>query len=373
MREDAPQPPTSRSGAWRCCGLTLGCLLLLLSCDSESALHVLGRAPHPPSGTCEAPSEGSAKTKLPAKLGALCLSRSVPARAFGVGLPPLVTFCQGWLGTSCERFAPFRLQHAEVATYQSKVDASLLEVQSLKFENPSLAYGYFTRVVLQGEDPRRSVFTAFAAGAGAAQSQNEAVVVAGNQVISLRLVNPALPPLRVIVQAGVALPALARELLTALGEENLKPLEVRLLPAADSLPLAVDYEPEDILDVSGLGPGAVGYYARGAKRWRLAALDRGEEDAALDVVSTLRKFHGASVLKQAPFDALGFSARKDEERARSAWLLTRRAQRIYAIGDDDFARPMGQLRGDAEATQLSESEKILELGRFMRQAEEIRK
>ncbi len=373
MHEDAPQPPTSRSAGWSCCGPAFCCLLLLLSCDSESALHALGRAPHRSSETCEAPSEGSAKTRLPLKLGKLCLSGSVPARAFGAGSPSLVTFCQGWLGTSCERFAPFRLQHAEVATYQSKVDVNSLEVQALRFENPSLAYGYFTRVALQGGDPRRSAFTAFEAGAGAAQSQNEGVVVAGNEVISLRLVNPALPPLRAVAQAGATMPALARELLTALRAESLKPLEVRLLPAADRLPLAVDYEPEDVLDVSGLGPGAVGYYARGAKRWRLAALDRGEEDAASDVVSTLRKFHGANVLKQAPFDALGFSARRDEERARSAWLLTRRAQRIYAIGDDDFARPLGQLQGDAEASQLSESEKLIELGRFMRQAEEIRK
>lgn len=386
MRGDRRQSPTRRtrpgclgqSRATQAASWLAGCFAcvgfsLALGCDSTSALHVLGRSqPRPKLGTCEHSATDSSKTQLPIELQGWCRSTTVPVRIFGAGFRPLDTFCHGWLGTGCERFSEFRLSRVEIATYPAKADARSLEVQLLGFETPVLAYAFFTRVVLMHGDPRVTPYESFAAGAAAVLNGVEALVVQGHQLISLRYMDSDTTLTVTGQRARKLLPEVARRIADSLPGGGLAPLEVRLLPAAGRVRLGINYEPADVLDVPGLGPGASGYYERGNKRWRLVALDRPEEAAAEDVTATLRKFHGASLLKDAPLEALAFKTRPRDQGPRIEWLLTRRAQRLYAIGDDDFA-PAGHSSRTAEAAGLLESEKLVELGRFMRQAEAIRK
>ncbi|MDX2056147.1 MAG: DUF6599 family protein [Polyangiaceae bacterium] len=368
MRARYPAPGTS--GSLVPCALLALSALIAIACDSESALKVLGRHSAPPQVLeCESSPGEIRKTRLPAKLGSLCLASTAPIRSFGTGSTPLYSFCRGLLGTDCAEFTPFHLLQAEAGVYRSKHGDAAIDAVVLAFETPALAFGYFSRSVLASEDPRKTPYVALLGDGAAAQSNIDARAVTGNQVVILRLSDSEQPTERVVERARVLLPEAVRGLTRALGGASELPLEVRLLPSAGLLPLGMAYEPENVLDVGGLGPGAVGYYARGVKRWRLAAVDGVEEAAALDVVSTLRKFHGATVLKQAPFDALTFTTPRTEAQAPSTWFLTRRAQRVYAIGDDDFVGS----RAQAEIAQLTESEKLQELGRFARSAEAIRK
>ena len=45
--------------------------------------------------------------------------------------------------------------------------------------------------------------------------------------------------------------------------------------------------PGDVLGISGLGSGAVGYYKDGDKRWRVVSLGRSDDDAAGDVLDCI--------------------------------------------------------------------------------------
>ncbi|MGH7280337.1 MAG: DUF6599 family protein, partial [Polyangiaceae bacterium] len=72
-----------------------------------------------------------------------------------------------------------------------------------------------------------------------------------------------------------------------------KPASARALPTANMLPNGIAYFPDDVLSLGKVGPGAIGYYKDGAKRYRLLAIQAPDVDTAKDVMKTIRSHAGA--------------------------------------------------------------------------------
>jgi hypothetical protein len=73
---------------------------------------------------------------------------------------------------------------------------------------------------------------------------------------------------------------------------------------------------------------------------------RQDEDGAKDVLKTLRKIDGAQSLKKETFDGVSFTLRSDDESPKVEWVVGRKADRIFGVGDEEYA-----LSGDAEAAK----------------------
>jgi hypothetical protein len=155
------------------------------------------------------------------------------------------------------------------------------------------------------------------------------------------------------------LPPIAKEIGAKLPGEAALPAAASSLPVDHRIPLGVSYDARDVFDVAGAGPGAIGFYKEGDKRWRVLGAVRQDEEGAKDVLKTLRKVDGAQSLKKETFDGVSFTLRSDEESPKVEWVVGRKGERIFGVGDEEYA-----LAGDPEAAKkasLPMAEKLTRL------------
>jgi len=89
---------------------------------------------------------------------------------------------------------------------------------------------------------------------------------------------------------------------------------------------------------------------------------RADEDAAKDVIKTLKKLDGARGVKGVVFEPLSFSLKSDETSPKLDWFVARRGSSIFGIGDEEHVLTTDQAAADAAAVKLSEAEKLGRLG-----------
>ncbi|HEY5959385.1 MAG TPA: hypothetical protein VIV60_22660, partial [Polyangiaceae bacterium] len=140
------------------------------------------------------------------------------------------------------------------------------------------------------------------------------------------------------------------------GEREL-PLAARLLPDAARLRLGVQFESKDVLGINGIGAGAIGSYHDGSKRYRIAAIDRPNEQSAQDVIKTLKRTEGASETKGPP-PSLTLLVRGASDGTKSEWVFGRAGRAVIGIGDDehsgsDRSNPAGRLSSSEKQAKLT--------------------
>src|SRR5262249_39511756 len=128
------------------------------------------------------------------------------------------------------------------------------------------------------------------------------------------------------------LPPLVKEMGAKLPGDTASPPGVSSLPRENLIPLGVRYWTKDLLDVEGVGGGAVGYYKDGAKRYRVVALLRNDIEQANDVLTTFGKLAGAAKEKGTAEGAVRFM-HKDEGVAVE-WLFARSGKGVFGVGDE---------------------------------------
>src|SRR5581483_1552534 len=111
----------------------------------------------------------------------------------------------------------------------------------------------------------------------------------GDYLAELSYTNEAESPDQMRESGKRVLPDIARAIGEHLTGDTALPSAVLQLPAEKRLPMGVSYSVDDVLHLSGAGGGAIGFYADGGKRWRVVSLVRADEDAASDVLETLKK------------------------------------------------------------------------------------
>jgi hypothetical protein len=89
------------------------------------------------------------------------------------------------------------------------------------------------------------------------------------------------------------LPVVAKAVGEKLPGATDKPASARALPTTNLLPNAIAYFPVNPLSLGKVGPGAIGYYRDGVKRFRMLAMQEPDVDTAKDVMKTIRSHAGA--------------------------------------------------------------------------------
>jgi hypothetical protein len=268
---------------------------------------------------------------FPVAIGGHCLDPHADVRRYGGKVsPPLAGACAA-LGVECD--LPLRLGLERVVSVRYVDVTGALEriIASVwSFRDPEAALAYLTeRVALDAELGRRPVL--FDAGAGGVLRGSGAALVRGGIVALFELEDERSTPAERARRAAVVLPPLAQSIGARLPGNVRLPRSVELLPAEGRTLDVLRYEGFDLFGISGVGRAARAHYEGPGGARDVVALVRQDEDAADDVMATLRKVEGARRIKQAPYGALRLR-QTEGTRVPMDWVFGRKGTIVLGVG-----------------------------------------
>jgi hypothetical protein len=325
--------------------------LLALSCSKKEEKAEQGSAPPPiqssKPGACASGGGTVADVQsggwFPKLAGGYCVDPNGEARAYGEAAKgTLDTVCTELLDGECEVYKQYGLKRVVTVRYVDGAGTpGSVNVIASRFGSPEGAFAFFTKRVIADGDPADGVPKELAAGAEGALGSGIAYVWRGDVVAELSYANELETPDQIRQSSAKVLPELAR----LIGDHvpgDVNPLPgVRLLLQERLLPMGISYQHRDALGITGLGAGATGYYQDGEQRYRVLGLARGDEDAAKDVLGTLKKLPGSKVQKDLGFDAVAFSTREGEGAPQADWLAGRSGGNVIIVGDEPLKLKAG--------------------------------
>jgi hypothetical protein len=303
-----------------------------------------GDAPPPPpsavAGLCSGGggkiTDGIAAKLLPTTVLGYCVDPHNEIRTYGKdGKGSIEQVCTELFDGECEVYRNYALERVVSARYADGAGTpGNVTVNLSRFDTSQNAFGFFTKRVVGDADPATLTTEQFDAGTMAALGSGVAYLFRGVHVAELNYSNDNEDPKTLKESAKRILPALAKAIGELLPGERELPAAARLLPEAGRFKLGVLFEPKDALGVTGAGPGAIGFYRDGERRYRILALERPNEQAAQDVIKTIRRATGASEPK-GPKATGTLELRLDAEGTKFEWVLARTGRAIVGVGDDD--------------------------------------
>jgi hypothetical protein len=284
-----------------------------------------------------APRDPFARALLPLRSGTLCADPHGAEKAYGEDAEkPFDRACDELLDGECEIYRSLgALRTMEVRYIDDSGSSATATVLLTKFNTSEGAYAMFTLRVVGDGDPAaeatpKRIEAAFTAAAGA----NNAYVVRGPFLAEVVLTDEAagsVAALRAAAERHVV--PLAKAIGAKLTGDPSPPPAAGALPASARLPLGVRYHTRDMLGVAGAGPGAVGYYREGGRRYRVAAMLRPDGDQAKDLLATLAKEPGAS-REKAPYDGFVRLIVQPAGELPAEWVLGRARGVVLGVGDE---------------------------------------
>ena len=303
---------------------------------------------------------------IPRVAGDYCVDPNGETRAYGEEAGgTLDKACTELFDGECEVYKSYGLKRVVTLRYiDGKGSPGAVNINLSRFENKDGAFGFFTKRVIADADPAESAPAKLEAGGAGALGTGIAYVWRGTHVAELSYTNELESPDQLKASSASALPALAKELGEKLPGDKAPPAAVSVLPDANRVNMGIHYEAKDVLGISGAGPGAVGFYKDGDKRWRVFTIVRSDEDSAKDVMKTLKKLDGAKNLKNAPVEGLAFSVRTKDSDPKIAWVVTRKGDRVFGIGDEESVLSGDTSADEAAKVSLSPEQKVEVLKRI---------
>lgn len=359
--------------------LSILCSLLLAAgaCKKSHTADERGAAPPPiassQAGACASGggtvADPVTSTFFPRAAGDYCVDPHGEARAFGKEASgSLDQVCTELFDGECEVYKAYGLERVVTLKYvDGKGSPGTVSVSLSRFATREGAFGFFTKRVVADTDPEEITLTKLDLPGAGALGSGIAYVWRGVHVAELSYTNEVEPPDQLKSTGKRVLPPLATALAVKLPGDTALPVAALALPAADRYPFGLSYAFDDVLGLTGVGAGAVGFYQRDGRRWRAFAIVRPDEDSAKDVVKALRKVEGSKTLKPPPIEGLAFSLRPDDDAPKLSWFATRTGRVVVGIGDEEFA-VSDQSEAGPKATNMSDEQKLAELGKLAQSA-----
>jgi hypothetical protein len=338
---------TRRLSSLKLVGFLFSCFAsaALGACDKDESLEKEQGARPPPvaSSRPHACSSGGGVVKdsvsanyFPRVGGSYCIDPHGETRAYGESASGTVDqVCTELFDGECEVYKRHGLERVVTLRYvDGKGSPGTVAVNLSRFKEKEGAYSFFTKRVIADSDPAELSLTDLKGPGAGAMGTGIAYVWRGNHVAELSYTNELESPDQLKASSQQALPPLAKAIAERLPGEPSYPAAVRALPEEHRLPLGVSYVKDDVLDVAGTGPGAIGYYRQDAKRWRVFSIARPDADSAKDVMLTLKKLEGAKSVKPPPIEALIVSRRELEDGPSVEWAVARNEATVIGVGDE---------------------------------------
>jgi hypothetical protein len=269
-------------------------------------------------------------------VGEYCVDPNGETLAYGEAAPgSFDEICTRLFNGECEVYKSYGLTRVLTLRYvDGRGSSASVEINLSTFSSEDGAYGFFTKRVIADSDPLDLSTQPLALGATAVIGSGVAFVQRGKYVAELTYVNVQETQDEMTKSGARILPLIAQSLADKLPGARELPPAAASLPVTDRLPLGISYQVRDALDVKGAGSAAIGFYRRGAQRWRVLSIERRDEDSAKDVISTFTKAPGYSKIKDAPFGAFRLM-RQPEDGPKIEWIIARDGNWIWGVGDEE--------------------------------------
>ena len=351
------------------------CLLILLSacsgCSKEEKRAGGGDPPPPPppsasnakAGACT--SGGGALTDpisaafLPKTVAAYCVDPQGEVKTYGEkGKLSMDEVCTTAFDGECEVYKRFGLKRVVSLHY---VDGSgqggSVEVNLSQFADVAGAYGMFTMRIVAGDPAEPSTPKAFEAGGAGAIGTGRAYVWRGQYLIELQYNNDQESPEQLAKSSDAILRAVGKEIGQKLPGATALPAAAQALPAANRLPNGIVFQPKDVLGWNGVGPGALGFYKEGDRRWRTLAIFKDDAEQAKDAFKTVRSKPGTLPVPALGDEAAHVTLAPPGGGPKIELYVARKGNAIWGISDEEYA-----LRSaDKEKARLTKEEALAKL------------
>jgi hypothetical protein len=359
------------------------CLLVLLSacsgCSKDDKRTGGDQPPPPPppsasgakAGACTA--GGGALTDpisasfLPKTVASYCVDPQGEVKTYGEkGKLSMDEVCTTAFDGECEVYKRFGLKRVVSLHY---VDGSgqggTVEVNLSQFADVAGAYGMYTMRVVAGDPAEPSTPKPFGAGAAASIGTGRAYVWRGQHLVELQYVNEQESPDQLAKSSDAILRAVGREIGSKLPGATTLPAAAHALPETNRLPNGIVFHPKDVLGWNGVGPGALGFYREGDRRWRALAIFKDDAEQAKDAFKTIKSKPGTLPIAAIGDEAAHVVVAPPGGGPKTELFVARKGNAIWGIEDEEYA-----LRGaDKEKARLTKEEAIAKLKVLLASAE----
>lgn len=353
--------------------------LLLASCSGcgKEERKGGGDPPPPPPPTASAGKPGACASGggeltdaisaayLPKSVGGYCVDPQGEVKSYGEkGKLSMDEVCTTAFDGECEVYKRFGLKRVVSLHY---VDGSgkggTVEVNLSQFADVAGAYGMFTMRVVAGDPAEPSTPKPFAAGGAAAIGTGRAYVWRGVHLVELQYVNEQESPADLSKSSDAILRPVGTEIGEKLPGPKALPPAAAALPEANRIPNGIMFHPKDVLGWNAVGPGAIGFYKEGDRRWRTLVIFKDDADQAKDAFKTIKSKPGTLPIAATGDEAAhvvvpsGGGQGGGQGGPKVEMLVARKANAIWGIGDEEYA-----LRGaDKEKARLTKDEAVAKL------------
>jgi hypothetical protein len=273
---------------------------------------------------------------MPTSVEPYCVDPNTETRTYGKDAKGTIEqVCTELFDGECEVYRNYGLERVVSVRYaDGSGTPGTVTVNLSRFDSSTNAFGFFTKRLLGDSDPETLSTELIDAGTMAAAGSGVAYLVRGAHVAELSYSNDNEAPDALKASAKKILPRLSKAIGDLLPGELELPLAAKMLPEKERLRLGIQFESKDILGISGVGPGAVGFYKDGGKRYRIVTMERPNDQSAQDVMKTLKRAEGASESKGPP-PILSLSMRAGGDGSKVEWIFGRNGRAVIGIGDDE--------------------------------------
>jgi len=350
------------------------CLLLLTTCAGCSKDDKRGGGdppppPPPPSasgakaGACTSGggelTDGISAPFLPKAVSGYCVDPQGEVKSYGEkGKLSMDEVCTTAFDGECEVYKRFGLKRVVSLHY---VDGSgqggTVEVNLSQFADAAGAYGMYTLRVVAGDPADPSTPKAFAAGGAGAIGTGRAYLWRGLYLVELQYVNEQEPPDQLAKSSDAILRSVGKEIGGKLPGALTLPPAAQALPEPNRLPNGIVFQPKDMFEWKGVGPGAIGYYKDGDRRWRTLAILKDDADQAKDAFKTMKAKPGTLPIAGMGDEAAHVVVTPQGGGPKTEVLVVRKGNAIWGISDEEYA-----LRGpDKEKARFTKEEAVAKI------------
>ena len=302
---------------------------------------------------------------FPRMVASYCVDAQSDVKSFGdKGKLGINSLCDTALDGGCEEYKKFGVTRTVLVRYVDAAGPGSVEIMLSLFKADG-AFTIFTNRLAGEIDPADAMamkpLASGAPSALAAMGTGKAYVWRGAYFLELTYSNDQETPEQMKKSSEVILTALAKDVAGKLPDDPAMPISAKALPDAERLPNGILYAPKDVMGVQNAGAGAVGFYLRGTRRYRLVAAQRDDAEQAKDAFRTLKTRPGAMPVANLADDASFFVIPGAAGSPATEWVLARKGSLVVGIGDESFALKADLPLDKQGDVRLSKDDKIAKL------------
>jgi hypothetical protein len=331
--------------------LPLALLFLIAACDDKDKAKPDPGQGSPPPPSASAPnaavcekgggnlSDPVSAPFFPKTVGGYCVDPQGEIKTYGEkGKLSMDEVCTTAFDGECEVYKRYNLKRVVSLHY---VDGSgkggQVEVNLSQFADVGGAYGMFTLRTVAGDPAEPSTPKVLEAGGAGAIGTGRAYVWRGVHLAELQYVNENESPEQLAKSSETILTKVGKEIGDKLpGAKDLPPAAA-MLPKEHRVPQGITYQPKDVLGWTGVGPGAIGYYKDGDRRWRVLAIVKDDADQAKDALKTMKSKPGTLPIANSGGDEGAHVVVPGNADPKVEMFVVRKGNVIWGVGDEEFA------------------------------------